>query len=147
MLAIKWQQISMKGLLGLTVIAATFAWLVSWLTVDSVSVTNGYYQWIAGIMVVEHLKQTNDWPKSWDCLKTQEMQLKNTGYNVSLSELEKRVFIDFSADKFELRRQSIQNESVTFDVIRTKVGYRFYPVGNANQLIHDYFRSNNSLTE
>ena len=135
------RQFSVKCMFIFVTCIALILSLYTFVSIKRASIYNGYYQWDAGLMVLEHLELTGgEWPRNWDCLEARFDRFYKTSNRLSFREFKQRVFIDFSVSQEELQRLAIANDEPMFDVIHSRYGARLYPVGDANQLIYDYFR-------
>lgn len=135
------RRFSLKSLLVLTAICALACGIYKWVSAKDALLTDGYHQYLTGIVVVDFMKHNNGaWPRNWDALKGHFEPFCNTKRGVTFETYKARIFIDFKVDVEELHRLALSSDRPTFKVIYARYTTGFYSLGDANLMICDYLR-------
>ena len=110
------------------------------------AVDDAYAQWGAADMVIEYMeKHDGKWPRNWEDLRP---IYDRTGGRIGGWSFEKycgRVGIDFEANADELRRLSIESQTVPFHVIWAKWPLAAKMGDGPDARLHMYFRDQAGL--
>ena len=96
-----------------------------------VKIPESYAAWTTGNLMVEYLMtHTNQWPRSWDDLRsaTNSLQEKGMPVYMPLGQLERRVKIDWQADTGRLLQASRTGTNITINVITRFDGSKLFAV-------------------
>ncbi|MBL8813124.1 MAG: hypothetical protein JNM43_23350 [Planctomycetaceae bacterium] len=103
------------------------------------SFSDAYASDWTSIFVIEHLRTSGDWPRSWDDLRDEYDRLAPAShYAWTFDELQTRVWFDWKADCDEVRKADPPQK-----VFRLTNGRQISFNGDPNDLIREYLRTGN----
>ena len=111
-------------------------------------IDDAYAQWGAVDMVIRYMEAHDGrWPPNWEALRA---DIESGGGRLggsSFAHYRKHVVIDFDVDADELRKQSVNSEKVTFNVIRARWTFGVAFGEGPNASLHAYFRRKAGIIE
>ena len=111
-------------------------------------IDDAYAQWGAADMVIRYMEaHDGKWPPNWEALRP---DIESGGGRLggsSFAHYQKHVVIDFGVDADELRKQSVNSERVSFNVIRARWTFGVAFGEGPNASLHSYFRHKAGIIE
>ena len=104
-------------------------------------IDDAYAKWGAADMAIHYMEEHEGrWPPDWESLRPLFEVGEGGVGGWSFEHYKSRIDIDFKADPVELRRLSLQADSVPFDVIHAK--WTGVTIGDGpNSELYEYFRN------